>query len=613
MGILIFRGTTPALDDDLADIEHLLIAADDQREPRPLSHFEQTLLSRLDPDTGAVRLMDDEELLPPERLGWKVSFPQFDIEQHTASVGYLKANLAAQGKKIREDARENVRALGLDLAEYGLDKIDELAAPELPSPREPKKLAAFVREHIDRAKAEQAAGEARGAEMRAEAEARGAEYGIPMGDGARVAGPPALRVRAMLTETLGDSRTRTGERDLTREELRAVFNETAIARLEVQEKEAIEAYRKTAQFETQPVLPGEELRAMRRMQIELALELHRSSSDKGGGPPLSDQNGKGPLDGQDFSGVDLGGLDLSGMNLSGIFLERANLKGCNLQRSNLDRAMIAHADLTDANLDDARLVDANLGSSTLVRTSLRRAALSQARFDRSVIEDACFAGVTIDQTSFIETTVRGVDFSDTVGSQTMFFRLDLRGAKFQRARLTKTLFVECKLDDASFDDAEMPKTQLVTCSATGLSARGAMLRGSFVGNGSTLERANLDGVDLSSSSLRTTSLVNASLENAKLSGADLSECNATGANFERVQADKIMMQRTLLRGANLFGANLREAILSKANLAECDLSHANLFRADLSLIHVSGGTKIDGALLYFARVAPKESKEEAAG
>ena len=55
--------------------------------------------------------------------------------------------------------------------------------------------------------------------------------------------------------------------------------------------------------------------------------------------------------------------------------------------------------------------------------------------------------------------------------------------------------------------------------------------------------------------------------------------------------------------------NLMEALMSRADLAEADLSGTNMFRADLSRVHVSGGTKIDGSYMDYARAEPKEKVE----
>jgi len=593
-GVLVFRGTTPAHDDDLADIEQLVVALEDAEQPKPSSHYDEALAARLDRDEGVLRLLDEEDLLPSAELGYECAFPELELEGALRSEGLLEANQKRAAQQRRDAARAQVEEAGFDPAAFGFD--EPLDSPLVPSMREPKKLAAFVREQEARAKAEQAKLEdeakAKLEQVRAQALANGMDWDAAVEASKREVGPPRVSLRASfeaMSPTSGEPTS--GEVELSLAELRrAPLDPALVAKLEQQERALVDAYRISAHLDPEVRLPDEAVRAARRAQVELALD-HDVS-----------------LDGVDLSGADLSGLDLSGRDLSGAFLEGVSLRDTSLRGARLDRAVLARADLSGADLSGASLVEANLGAATLRRSVLREVDATRAIFDRARLEETIFEGASVDDASFVDAVAIRPDLSRLRGQQVMWFKLDLREAKLDGAKLVKCMFIECQLDGASLEGAEAPKLQLVGCSCVGLRAKGARLVGSFIGHGSSLDGAVLDGADLSMSSLRTSSLVGASLVGAKLANTDLSECDASGADLRGAIAPKAMLVRTVLRGARLEGANLMEAILSKADLAECDLSHANLFRAEMSRVHLSGGTKIDDALLDFAVVEPKEAR-----
>jgi uncharacterized protein YjbI with pentapeptide repeats len=66
-----------------------------------------------------------------------------------------------------------------------------------------------------------------------------------------------------------------------------------------------------------------------------------------------------------------------------------------------------------------------------------------------------------------------------------------------------------------------------------------------------------------------------------------------------------------MRAAILKNAYLIEAILSKAVLLDADLDEANLFRADVSLAHIDGSTRMQGAYTSGAKRFPLRRTERA--
>jgi uncharacterized protein YjbI with pentapeptide repeats len=604
LGVLVYRGATIARDDDLADLEHLVLGLDDPRSRRPLAHFERVMADRLDPEVGAILSIDEQALLPPAELGWKVSFPSFEIDDKIRPEGHLRANLQRRKEAERERARATLVEQELDPADYGLAGSD--AVEEAPPPiTEPQKLADYVRRQLERSDRERATleqkkrdAEARAAELTREAIALAKEHGIELPPidmiGKRDLGPPKLELRLRLERMFeGVTIPETASFDL--EALRrGALDEATLAKLEQQQGRLLEAYRRNAHMlpEGRP-LEGA-LADTRREQARLAKEI-----------------GEG-LAGVDLSGADLSGLDLSGLDLTGAFLEGATLAGARLAGCKLDDAVLARCKLDDAVLDGASLRRANLGAARLHRTSMRGVDATDAVFMRAELVETVLRGARLEGVQLLEASVRGADLGETTGNGVLFAKLDLSGCSFERSKLTKAVFFESILDGASFELAELPYLQLVDTKATKLHARGLRAHHAFIGWGSSLDHANLDEADLTRASLRTTSMKEVSLRVATLVGSDLSECDLSLAVLEGAQARGAMLLRTSLHGAKLRGANLMEALLTKADLAECDLRGANLFRADLSRVHLSGGTQIDGALLELARVDPKETKEQEA-
>ncbi|MEO7327802.1 MAG: DUF2169 domain-containing protein, partial [Minicystis sp.] len=68
-GILVFRGLTKVVEDDGADIVHLVIGAEDMASPKPAEHYQTVLAQRLDKAKGHLFSIRDSALLPAPRVG----------------------------------------------------------------------------------------------------------------------------------------------------------------------------------------------------------------------------------------------------------------------------------------------------------------------------------------------------------------------------------------------------------------------------------------------------------------------------------------------------------------------------------------------------------------
>ncbi|MBW2456963.1 MAG: DUF2169 domain-containing protein, partial [Deltaproteobacteria bacterium] len=204
-GILVFRGVAEVTEDDAADLEHLLVAAEQPGAPRPLDHYRAVLEKRLDKEMGAVHSLRDDDLLPPGPTGPAPPDDTIsDVEGLIAGDGILKQRLRRRAERELDKVREEVAAMGLD--------PDELDLPaELPAEPKPPTLDEapdFVGEQLrlaDQLKKDVEAKQAEAeAEIRQLCEDSGVDYDVVMAEAKRASGGPPDFSAAAELERLRD-------------------------------------------------------------------------------------------------------------------------------------------------------------------------------------------------------------------------------------------------------------------------------------------------------------------------------------------------------------------------------------------------------------------------
>ena len=574
-GVVIAHGSLPCVEDDAADVLHLVCACEEPASPRPIDHYRQALARRLDKDKGAMEGLSDSELMPARASGVVPNVGEMDVGRWTRNENLHARNMRRGAERRRAEMRVMVEAEGLDPNDYGLtEPRQELGAPPID---DPDALAAYVEAQSNRADALLEEARAEQAKVREETRRafaeRGEDYDVAMAQASKEGmGPPKFSAAAHL-----DMLREVGEDDV----------EAQRADLERQEQGLREMYRHSGHL--QPTAAAMDPDAAERVRILVQLALDTGES----------------LANRDFTGANLAGMCLAGLDLSDAFLEAADLSGCNLGGADLDGAVLAKANLRGADLTGARLRGANLGGAALCDAMLDRADLTDAVLSRAQLAGARFTSATLTGADCLETQFGAVDLSDAVLGQCNFIKADLRGARFTGADLSDANLIECALDGADFSGARLEKTTFVTCSGKGASFRGARLRQGIMVHGSSFACADFRDADLEKANLRGTVLEGARFDRANLAGADLSECNATGATFERAVLTGALMIRTNLCNVSLQGANLMDALASKARLLGADFTGANLYRADLSRVIGDARTTFAGTEVGHVRVLPK--------
>ncbi len=169
-GVVIFQGAIPVQEDDAADIDVVMIAAERPNAPRTMDHYREVLAKRLDSER-LEETLNDADLVPPELAGLG---SEIDHHMKLTSVEGLRA------KRKRMAAAADIDAARARVAEFGLDPDEHAPGPlppedEIPGPSE---VAAFVKKKRAQMEEVRAAAEKRQQEAIEEAAAFYAEVGL---------------------------------------------------------------------------------------------------------------------------------------------------------------------------------------------------------------------------------------------------------------------------------------------------------------------------------------------------------------------------------------------------------------------------------------------------
>ncbi|MBI4955029.1 MAG: DUF2169 domain-containing protein [Myxococcales bacterium] len=592
VGVVVFHGRWRVLEDDAADIVHLLTACEETGARRPLDHYRACLARRLDKDQGAIASLSDRDLMPARESGVAPNFDGGDFGR------WLKTESLPVQHGLRGVARQRKRAEDT-LKEKGIDISHLPPAPPTPIFAVPDQsdLDAVAEHLVELQKlGEQQLADAKvqKAQLVERARQRLAEqdrdYDAWVDEQQAAAGGPvklpSYEQVAQLEQVVAQARAAGTPLPTL---------ETALAggRLKEQLAEhqarADAAYRASAHLTPGKASRGHEEEARLRVIVQAALDSGES------------------LAGRDLTGARLAGMVLAGIDLTGAFLEAADLSGADLRGAKLRNAVLAKATLRGANLSGADLGGANLGAADLRDATLTGANMARAVLGRATLAGTSLCDADLTGADWLEVQFAGVDLGGAKLPQCAFLAVDLRGSSFAGADLSRATFVACQLEGASFAGAMLGKATLVDCRGTGASFAGAKMAQATILSGSALPGANFADADLERACLRTTAFPGACFDRANLAGADLSECDATGASFERAMLGRAMLVRTKLGGASFAGANLMNAMLSKAQIPGADFTGANLFQADLARAVGDDRTRFTEAERGRVRVEPKAS------
>jgi uncharacterized protein YjbI with pentapeptide repeats len=590
--VLIYHTAIEVKEPDGRDLSALMIAADAFDAQRPLSHFGEVLVKRLDDEEGMFHLLNEDQLGPVgfrKNVGIDFDSIMRDIPESIRAVN-MEKSLQAQLDQGAARLDEGMASLGLeppkpesppalqaDMARLKNARLDEL--PELLK-RLDEKSRETQSEMEEQAELNQARLQSTLKELQAQYPDQDMPDGMPQG------GPPRQTAReqeAQVRSQIERMKATGMDAGLLEQHL---LSDDMIGLMGQGEAGMARMYRMGAHL--QPAIAENYSHGGSREQF---LQLLRENAS---------------FSGSNFCAADLSELDLSGRDLRGIYLESAKLCNCNLAGAILDEAVLVRADLSGACLDKASLVGANLGQASFRNCSANEAnfadvelggidftgaTLSGANLDEANLREARFSATRLDGASLrdillMETSVAGTDFSAAVLSGAVFFKVDLDQCDFSTADLSKTVFLNCRGVNARFFKANLHNLRVVVdCD---------------------FRAADFSEAVLTEANFRGTLLSEARFDKANLDKADFSEISAEGANFYRAVAKGAQFIKADLRGADLRGMNLMEGSLERADLRSASLEGSNLFAVDLSRVHVDRQTNFDGSLTKRMRIHPRK-------
>ncbi len=586
-GIVVFRGVTEVLEDDAADIMHLVAACERPDAPRPLSHYRRVLTERLDKERGYLFALRDSDLMPErdpdappveqEKLG--------DTEEHARIDNFVAQNMRRKAEKALENAKQQISDLGLDPSEFAIPA--EL--PPAPGTPDVEDMPEFVEKNL--ALAEEARLDALKkkdemlAQTRALCEQAGVDFDAKVAEAKSAeGGPPTFSADAEM-ERLENVVTLGRNAGVPMVEAEAKIRDPELLqKLEQAEATLKDMYRRFAHhYPAAASLEGDEATRLRG-EVERALAAGESLADR------------------DLTGADLHGLDLTGVDLSGAFVEGANLSGAVLSGADLRNCVLARADLSEANLSGATGAGANFGQAKLGGANLSgNIDFEGAVFNQADLAGATLAGARLQNADLQEACLSGADLSGIKAEHALFMRNDLSGTTLTGCEIHHCNLFEVNLSGADLSGASLRESALVTANCEGAKFDGADCENLRVVLDTNLAGASFKNATLVKANLRSCNLAGCDFTEANLAGADLSESNLTSAIFDLADAPKALIMKANLTGATLQGANLLEALLQKSNLCGANFRGANLFRADFARVKRDENTCFDDANMKHIR------------
>lgn len=626
MGVMIYRGTIGAFSNDGSDIKALLLACENRTDtPRELSHYQDQMEKRLDPDNGFKYALYTAPLIAE---GMKCGFQQIQEEndfpldmEAKKNMDMFAAEKMAEAEQQKADAvqqlTEKLKAAGIDPQPY-LDKIHSPEKDPLQEKMEAlmEKMAPGITsdpENLDLTKLDlavmdeiQALGDEIKKEKLAEAKANirtqidelkvkpeahlYADAIQKLEDALLEIDLPPVWPRTDLMAQLQGVRQQVATAEQEIDKLRKMgVAEEQLPNIEVDlddfesklkeaDKRLKDTYRMGAHMMGECRSPHPDQEALLKQQL---LQKYRAGES---------------MAGMDFACIDLAGENLKGIDLSECYLEGVDFSGCDLTEANLEGAILACANLEGARLDRTNLKGANLGATNLTDTEFRninlqdgqlsRARLIRTRFENSCLNDINFLETLFEQPAFIRCEMQKCNFIEPDLNQVSFEGSDLGESNFVKPVMEQADFREAKLNGVNFVEAQL--------NGSGFQ-QAVMINSRFVG-GCQMNNCDFSGADISQSCLRENQLRQAVFTGATLNEADLSGAQLQHSDFQQATALRAQFIKSELGKADMSRCNLMEGSLFKAMLVEADFSGSNLYCVNF-MEATLGGTRFKDANL----------------
>ncbi|WKB53779.1 DUF2169 family type VI secretion system accessory protein [Eleftheria terrae] len=590
---LVWHALMPVADEFADQVELMQVGAEWLHSPKPREHYLKAIDERLDDEHGALRMLDDEDLLPEGMAAPNEALARYEtllkdsgigLERHQDKLRQSQQRLEAELKgkfgdtavqELRAEQARTLRELGLPdpLAPLPSDIKGLMAvAKQLPSTAPGSAIGQWMSSRQAAAVADahrtlQAAGQDRswlGALQQASGLAQapqGFARSLSGLDQGMAALPAAVRPGDLVTPELRNLAAQADTR--VKPMLNAMAHlQDAPARLDAA---TAGAWREGA---AQAKAQGRSFAGLR-------------------------------LQAADFRGMDLAGVDFSGAQLEGADFSEACLDG-----ARFDGASLAHAKLARARVEGTSFAGANLG-----KADMTGAAGQKCNFTDAVLGEACLAEAVLQlgtwqEATLLDTDLQRADLSGARLEDAVLMRCRLGGARLDAALLNGTSFIECDATGASFRQAALAKADFVTCLLDGACFDEARADNLRAVHQSSLKGASFVRARLQRANLRGMPLHGANFSYASADAADFGESEGPGAVFVGASLKETLFAKAVLTESCFAQANLMSAILQHADLRGADLSGCNLYGADLARLETDDRTRWDQTFTAKARTLP---------
>ena len=629
IGVMIHRGSIPVASDDAAEVDSVLLAAEDPGEVRPLSHYLSIRDRRIGRDSGDSSRFSDAPLLPV-RLADDPRARMLDVEYHLASTPSTageKIGKILEAKKEKIDraltaipdpgqgaSSETKGALGekkaevekalsavrnapakslLDLVNEGRERLAALSDPgAFAEAKIREALDRIPPEVLDKANTDR---ETLLQGLMRKPEAPPKPQGAPGMD--RI---DALRRKVQALREEAEARAPGGLPPEKRQDFEETLSRIDRSREKLEasgvaEKLSGSLLRTLHYFH--PPFPDPERARRGRTQVEE--ELRRGRTFRNMTLRGADLSGL-DLSGCDFSECDLLGADLSGSELSGTRFSGAWMAHARLSAARLDRADFSGAGLGCADLSGVRGEGANFEKCVLAGAVFDGCALSEGRFSGAELFQAQFHGATLRKCAFPGAKFMRagrLPFPSPAAGEESGERLLFREADFSGSDFTKALFMKIDFDRCDFSGAVLSSATFLECAGPETQFAGATLHKTAFPNATDFSRSRFEGADLTMANLRELDLTGADFRGATLTGADASGASLKGARLSGARAVGARFLKADLQYADGRGGDFRQALFLKADLRFADFSFGSLYKAGFTGAQIDGTTLWDRALV----------------
>lgn len=584
------------VDDEFADqVELLMAAAEWLERPKDPHSYVEAINARLDEENGALKLLDDHELLPEGLATPNEMMERFQktLGTNPVAVEDLMARLHASQTEL--DARMT-KEFGAEAVAHSKTALaqrkQEMGIPDLPKslPDTPQGLAAFAQQFF---------------KSTPKAETLKAHLDNSVAEG----------IHAMRQDYLNAG--------FDADNVDAIFNAPRSKSLRISPQGQIAAMEQ--HLNDMPKIEGVPISMDPKIKSMIAESEHSVTRMQRGIAHLQDP--PAPLDattagrwregaakahatGQSFAGLKLQAADFSDMDLSGVDFSGAELDGASFVRANLSgsdftNASLAHAVLDDAMIDGANFTGANLGHANFIHASCANANFQEATLHYTVLDGSRLAGSNFAEVTFNEIQASRADWTGVDLTQATLIKCRLPGSIFVNAKLTKATLLETNLSGSDFSSANLSATDFVTCQLDDSifdNCQAANVR--FVYH-SSLRRISFQQAQVPNANFRGMPLDAANFSGANLDGSDLSEVLCAHGNFRKASLKGALLIKGHFEQATFTGCNLMNAILQYAWLKGANFNNTNLYGADLMRVDADTDTRFDDAFTAKARLLPQ--------